>query len=77
METPHDEELTVRVGTKDIYDAIIGAVVRLDAIADSVNGVNETLRDHETRIRSLERWKYGLPIGAVAALVPAVIALLK
>lgn len=29
----------------------------------------ESLPDHETRIRSLERWKYGIPGSALAALL--------
>lgn len=33
-----------------------------------------SLPDHENRIRSLERWKYGLPMTAVTAVVAAAIS---
>lgn len=37
--------------------------------------VDKVADDHETRIRSLERWKWGLPVSAVGAAVAAAIAL--
>mgnify|MGYP001600836866 CR=1 FL=1 len=30
--------------------------------------IRESTKDHETRLRSLERWKYALPLSAIAAL---------
>lgn len=38
--------------------------------------LNEELEDHETRIRSLERWKWGLPVSALGATLATLVALL-
>jgi hypothetical protein len=37
----------------------------------------EALPDHETRIRRVERWMYGLPASLVLAVLGLVAALLK
>ncbi len=52
-------------------------VKRLDGKIDKIDrtgsiGTREELTDHETRIRHIERWMYGIPVaalGAIAALV--------
>ena len=33
-----------------------------------MKSLKEQLPDHETRIRSLEHWKYGLPLAGITAL---------
>lgn len=38
-------------------------LVAVTALVEQVKGVP----DHETRIRSLERWKYGLPVTGLVA----------
>jgi len=83
MATPHDDDqITVRVGTKEIYDAIIMVRADLTRVVDSVSGIGDTLKDHEERIRTSERRisriMYGMPVTIVcAALGTVVTALLK
>lgn len=47
-------------------------VARLTARFDATLAATPiTLADHETRLRSLERWRYGIPVGAGAAILAA------
>jgi hypothetical protein len=39
--------------------------------------VQTTLDDHETRIRSVERWKYAVPTATVGAIISAGITIAK
>lgn len=55
-DTPHEEEhhLTVRVGTREIYDAVQMLRGDLTRLIDSVTGISATLNDHEERLRAAE-----------------------
>jgi phospholipid N-methyltransferase len=47
-------------------------VARLTARVDTVmSSLPVQLADHEVRLRSLERWRYGIPVGAGASIVAA------
>lgn len=46
----------------DDHDRLIRVEQNVLEMKDSLNKV---LPDHETRIRSLEKWKYGIPAGLV------------
>lgn len=35
---------------------------------------NERLDDHETRLRSLEAWRYALPLSTISAIIAAIAA---
>ena len=35
------------------------------------------LQDHETRMRSLERWRYGIPVSILIAVITAVAIVLR
>lgn len=37
--------------------------------------LDASIGDHETRIRALERWKWGLPISSIGAVVATLVAL--
>lgn len=61
--------------TSEIEHIGLGEIVRkLDAIEQSVNGI---LKDHETRLRSLEKWMYAVPPTLAIALASIVTAVLK
>lgn len=69
-----------QITTKDVVlrldekvDGLIRDMADVKVIASTVGTTVETLHDHEMRIRSLERWKWGLPVSAVGA-VAAVLA---
>ena len=53
-------------------------VVRVDKIdREGSIGTRGELTDHEGRLRSLEQWKYGIPVGVAFALLAAVISGLR
>lgn len=71
-----DEQLgTVTISAREIYDEIVGMRDDLRSLAQSRNDDTKTLDDHETRLRSVERWKYGIPVTAVASVVAVIEAL--
>jgi hypothetical protein len=52
-------------------------VARLSTRVDAVlSQMPVQLTDHESRLRSLEKWRYGIPVGAAAAIVAAVSSVL-
>ncbi|MFJ9616700.1 hypothetical protein [Streptomyces noursei] len=57
--------LTVTIGAREIYDELVGVRADVRSLLESRADVDKTLGDHESRIRVLERWKYGIP-GVVA-----------
>lgn len=63
---PPPDELTITVGAKEIYDGLLRVESKLDGlpIADHA----KRLDDHESRIRSVEHWRYatGGAIGLAA-----------
>lgn len=70
------DELTITIGAKEIYDELkrVGGVIedmREDRKEDLV-----ARADHESRLRSLERWKYGLGGSSMASLIAAGVSLL-
>jgi hypothetical protein len=47
-------------------------VARLTARVDAtLANMPIQIADHESRLRSLERWRYGIPVGAGAAITAA------
>ena len=68
-----DEPLGVVISAREIYDEIVGMRDDVRSLAQSSHETTVTLKDHEARIRVLERWKYGIPgvvaLSAVAAAV--------
>jgi hypothetical protein len=71
-----DEKLgVVTISAREIYDEIVGMREDVRSLAQSRRDDSETLDDHENRLRSVERWKYGIPITAVASVVAVIEAL--
>lgn len=71
-----DEQLgIVTISAREIYDEIVGMRDDLRSLAQSRNDDTKTLDDHENRLRSVERWKYGIPVTAVASVVAVIEAL--
>jgi hypothetical protein len=66
-----NDGLTVTIGAREIYDELVGVRSDVRSLVESRADVDKTLGDHESRIRVLERWKYGIPgvvaLSAVAA----------
>lgn len=78
----------VTIGAREIYDQVTRIGTAVERLADQyvglgrdIAGVVEDVKDHEHRLRSLERARWPLPavsvLLALAALVLAAIPLLK
>jgi hypothetical protein len=74
---PIDPLGTVTITAREIYDAVLTLTGRVDALIAQQGEVAEDVRDHETRIRSLEKARWPLPslaiLVSVAGLVIAVL----
>lgn len=67
---PNSEEpLGVTIGAREIYDAVLGVREDVRSLKQDNKSVNETLDDHEDRLRSVERWKYGVPVATLSGLI--------
>jgi hypothetical protein len=66
-----NDGLSVTIGAREIYDELVGVRSDVRSLVESRADIDKTLGDHESRIRVLERWKYGIPgvvaLSAVAA----------
>lgn len=72
MADPDGEDLgTVTIGAREIYDQLVS--LRDEVRASTLNhaAVDTKLADHESRIRSVERWKYSVPTALVTAVISA------
>lgn len=68
-----DEEPLVT--SKDVYREVVRLVGHMEGI-DSRNRVaDEIHKDHEVRLRMLERWRYGMPASIILGLGSAGIAI--
>lgn len=71
------DPLGVTISGRDIYDQIVGLRDDVRSLVQTNAEVGKTLDDHETRIRSVERWKYAVPTATVGAIVSAGITIAK
>lgn len=71
-----DEPTGVVITFKDMYDEMRKLVVVVQTLTQELKESRDTDRDHERRIRVLERWMWGLPVSIVAAIAAAIKAFL-
>lgn len=76
MAEPQDP-LGVHIGAREIYDQVVGLRGDVRSLVESREAVEETLDDHEERLRSIERWKYSVPVAALSAVAGAVVSIVK
>ncbi|MGW2539403.1 hypothetical protein ACWC5I_00645 [Kitasatospora sp. NPDC001574] len=78
---PDDEHLGgVVIGPREIYDQLVGVREDVRSLAQSSATVDQTLKDHEDRVRALEVWRYGVVASGLAggtALITDVVVRLK
>lgn len=74
---PGDPLGSVYIGAREIYDAVQKVAAVTDVIAGRVEDISNDLKDHEVRLRSLERARWPLPalsiLVAIAALALSVL----
>ncbi|WP_369376105.1 hypothetical protein [Streptomyces sp. cg36] len=66
----------VRIGAREIYDEVVGLRGDVQRLGQQGESVDETLEDHETRIRGLEaeRGRFVLPAALITAVATVVAA---
>ena len=76
---PSDPLGPVVIGAREVYDAVMRLTALVDRLAGQHTDAESDLRDHEARIRALERGRWPLPslaaLCGLAALVVSVLAL--
>lgn len=75
--TDQNDPLGVTISAREIYDQIVGLRDDVRALVQSDAEVGKKLDDHESRLRSVERWKYAVPTALVGAIVSAGITIGK
>ncbi|MFD9629799.1 hypothetical protein [Streptomyces violascens] len=70
------DPLAVRIGAREIYHEVIGLREDVRSLGQQGESVDETLEDHESRIRGLEseRGKFVLPVALITAVATVVAA---
>lgn len=71
-----DEDKVV-ITIKDIYGELKELVIEVRRLAQHYDSQEKIDADHERRIRSLEAWKYGIPITSVVAIAGIIMQLVK
>lgn len=66
------DQTTVTIGLRDVYDAVQGLRTDVTRIGEAIKPIG----DHETRLRSLERWKYMFPASLVVSAGSAAVAII-
>lgn len=51
----------VVITAREIYDAVVRLTGRVDVLIENQQHTNEDVKDHEGRIRTLERGRWPLP----------------
>lgn len=64
----------VTITPREIYDEIVGMRDDVRSLTQSSESVASELADHELRLRSIERWKYGVPVATLSGVVAVVAA---
>jgi hypothetical protein len=65
----------VTVTLREIYDALIEVRGDVRSLVEGREDTDKTLEDHEQRLRSIERWKYGAPLATLIAVGSTVAAI--
>ena len=76
MSMEHDP-FGVHIGAREIYDQLVGLRDDVRSLIQDGEDTDRVLEDHEDRLRAIERWKYGVPLAALAALVSAAVSLVR
>jgi hypothetical protein len=71
--TEQGENGAVMVTLKDVYTELL----TIKEAVTSMRAQAEQLKDHETRIRSVEKWKYGLPASISTSVIAIITSILE
>lgn len=60
----------------DVRDRLVRMEAKLDLIGVQHAATERIAGDHETRIRSLEQWRYAIPVTGVAAIITGAVSII-
>ncbi len=66
----------VVITLRDMYNEIVGTRADVQSLTQAASAVEQRLSDHEGRLRTVERWKYGIPVVTLTAVASTVAAFL-
>lgn len=66
----------VTIGAREIYDEVRATREEVRGSTQALQALAETLSDHETRLRAVERWRYSVPAALVTSVIAAGMAIL-
>lgn len=66
----------VTITFREVYDEIVGMRGDVRSLTETRENTRDILEDHESRMRALERWKYGIPVATLTGVVGIVAAVL-
>lgn len=66
----------VMITLREVYDEIVGMRSDVQSLTQSRATTDDKLEDHESRLRSVERWKYGIPVTTICAVGSTIAAFL-
>ena len=67
-----DDEMasfSVQITARELYDRMVMIDGKLDRVVDAAADNSTLVKDHEGRIRALEKWRYALPSALILAAV--------
>lgn len=77
MSEDRDQVGGVTIGAREIYDAVVALREDVRTLTHDHESVDQSLKDHEERIRGLERWRYAMPTSILLAVGSVVATVLK
>lgn len=73
-----EEQGVVFVGLKEIYEKVVALGVKVDVLLSQHTDVTNDVRDHESRLRQLEKARWPLPsLAALVSVVALVVSFMK
>lgn len=73
-----EEQGVVFVGLKEIYEKVVALGVKVDVLLSQHTDVVNDVKDHESRLRSLEKARWPLPaLSVVVSVLALVLAFTK
>lgn len=71
-----EDPLGVVIGAREVFDEVVGLRGDVRSLIESGEDVQETLEDHETRIRGLEgeRGRFVIPVAVITGVATVVAA---
>lgn len=65
----------ITITLREIYDQVVATREEVQTLTQTRDAHSEKLADFETRLRTLERWKYSIPVALIGSGLAAITSL--